>query len=385
MSELLSTQPNNRLQLLSTVSALSLMLAVSTNAKAEDANRPTVWIELGGQLSRLENKQELYSPPFLALEPAQFDSPLPSMRPTGYGMEANGAITIQPQNSDWIFSASARYGRSSNSHRFNQQSYPGTVRANAANGYKYYVPLAAQAISATSTNRESHAVLDFQAGRDIGVGLFGRESSSSLSLGVRFAQFQSKSTATLNEDPDWHPFIRTLAHVGTRAVQVANQVYHTYEGQFEAGRSFHGVGPSLSWKSTVPIAGDEQDRVLTVDWGVNGAVLFGRQKTRTQHQTSAQYHSAGPAPLGNRGPGRHPVYHHPTDAPAYYSTRDRNVTVPNVGGFAALSFRYDVAKISFGYRADFFFGAIDGGIDSRKTYDRNFYGPFANISFGLGG
>jgi hypothetical protein len=61
------------------------------------------------------------------------------------------------------------------------------------------------------------------------------------------------------------------------------------------------------------------------------------------------------------------------------------VTVPNIGGFAGLSFRYNVAKISFGYRADFFFGAMDGGIDTRKNYDRNFYGPFASVSIGLGG
>jgi hypothetical protein len=56
-----------------------------------------------------------------------------------------------------------------------------------------------------------------------------------------------------------------------------------------------------------------------------------------------------------------------------------------VGGFAGVSFRYSRAKLSLGYRADFFFGAMDGGIDTRATYDRNFYGPFATISIGLGG
>jgi hypothetical protein len=65
--------------------------------------------------------------------------------------------------------------------------------------------------------------------------------------------------------------------------------------------------------------------------------------------------------------------------------RSRSVIVPNVGGFAGLSYRYSNAKLSLGYRADFFFGAMDGGIDTRKTYDRNFYGPFATISVGLGG
>jgi hypothetical protein len=59
--------------------------------------------------------------------------------------------------------------------------------------------------------------------------------------------------------------------------------------------------------------------------------------------------------------------------------------VPNIGAFAGLSFRYAAAKVSFGYKADFFFNAMDGGIDTAKSYDRNFYGPFATISIGLGG
>jgi hypothetical protein len=65
--------------------------------------------------------------------------------------------------------------------------------------------------------------------------------------------------------------------------------------------------------------------------------------------------------------------------------RSRSVAIPNVGGFAELSYHYANAKISMGYRADFILGAMDGGIDTRKTYDRNFHGPFATISIGLGG
>jgi hypothetical protein len=59
--------------------------------------------------------------------------------------------------------------------------------------------------------------------------------------------------------------------------------------------------------------------------------------------------------------------------------------VSNLGGFAGVSYRYNNAKISFGYRTDFFFGAIDGGIDKPKSENLGFSGPFANISFGLGG
>ena len=43
------------------------------------------------------------------------------------------------------------------------------------------------------------------------------------------------------------------------------------------------------------------------------------------------------------------------------------------------------AKISAGYRGDFFFGAMDTGNDTRKTKTVGFYGPFATISIGSGG
>ncbi|HTO39482.1 MAG TPA: hypothetical protein VL026_00790, partial [Rhizomicrobium sp.] len=67
------------------------------------------------------------------------------------------------------------------------------------------------------------------------------------------------------------------------------------------------------------------------------------------------------------------------------SVRRRSVVVPNLGGFAGLSMRYTNAKVSLGYRGDFFFGAMDTGIDHRKTETASFHGPFATISIGLGG
>ena len=47
--------------------------------------------------------------------------------------------------------------------------------------------------------------------------------------------------------------------------------------------------------------------------------------------------------------------------------RTRTVIVPNLGGFAGVSYCFPDAKLSLGYRADFFFGAMDGGIDTRRT------------------
>jgi hypothetical protein len=67
------------------------------------------------------------------------------------------------------------------------------------------------------------------------------------------------------------------------------------------------------------------------------------------------------------------------------AARSRSVTIPNLGGFAGLSLKFPNAKVSFGYRGDFFIGAMDTGMDTRKTSTVGFYGPYATISIGLGG
>jgi hypothetical protein len=95
--------------------------------------------------------------------------------------------------------------------------------------------------------------------------------------------------------------------------------------------------------------------------------------------TSARlYHGSA---TGTPAPGVSTVYNHP---PRIHD-RSRSVVVPNVGVLAGFSFRYPNAKVSFGYRADMFFGAMDMGIDQRDVKDRTFHGPFASVSIGLGG
>ncbi len=59
MSELIcknSDHANARLKLLTGVSVLALSFHIVSpdNARAEDADRPTVWIELGGQFNRIK-------------------------------------------------------------------------------------------------------------------------------------------------------------------------------------------------------------------------------------------------------------------------------------------------------------------------------------------
>jgi len=152
------------------------------------------------------------------------------------------------------------------------------------------------------------------------------------------------------------------------------EYFHSYHLAGDSTRSFHGVGPSLSWEASAPFAGNPDTAEFTFDWGVNAAVLFGRQIASVSHHTS----------------GRYVKVKYGTVVPQPYQagnsrTESRSVTVPNIGGFAGLSVKFPNAKVSLGYRADFFFGAMDGGIDSRKSEELGFHGPFASISIGLGG
>ena len=157
------------------------------------------------------------------------------------------------------------------------------------------------------------------------------------------------------------------------------QPYHSNAASLRATRKFHGVGPSISWSASAPFAGDAKDGELSFDWGLNAALLFGRQRTKTHHQTTGRYqsgtqyqHHAASRPITYQGPA----------TPDH--TRSRNVTVPNVGGSVGLTYRVEDFKVSFGYRADIFFGAIDGGIDARKNENRAILRPLRQHQHRIG-
>jgi iron complex outermembrane recepter protein len=152
-----------------------------------------------------------------------------------------------------------------------------------------------------------------------------------------------------------------------------------------AERSFKGIGPSLSWNATMPIAGDVQKGELDLDWGINGSILFGKQKANIHHHTTARYfkskyYHSFITPGGYR--------HHDHYQPLYDHNggrdQSRSGTVPNIGANIGLSYRIENTKISLGYRTDNFFGAMDGGIDKAKRTTLSFNGLYASVSVGIG-
>lgn len=372
MSELTVTRvpyTDIRRSLLLTVSALAFFGVSAPQAKADEKGHPTVWIELGGQLERVSGSQEPFLPPFTpAILEAGFPSPAISERSPAWSFGGEGKVTFTPQDSDWVLSAAIRYGRSGAKHHDHVETSgaPKEIFLSAAHnldlGPKY--PPAVRFEDVTSTQTQTNMVLDFQAGKDVGLGFRGAEST--LGLGVRFVQFTAQTALTINADPDF--FLPT-----TLQTPVSR---HLYGASSETERNFHGVGPSVAWSASAPFVGNGDTTQVSFDLGVNAAVLFGRQKMREEHKTNGLYNHKVQFPINNFPPV---TYH---NSPDPYG-RSHSVVVPNAGAFAGVSARYSNAKISLGYRGDFFFGAMDGGLVVRDAQTRSFYGPFATISIGF--
>jgi hypothetical protein len=344
-------------RLLGTASAIALLTSVAfaDPAVAEDA-RPQLWIEIGGGFDQMDNAQVAFDRPFAAPPPSFQTFSVTSLeKPSQTALNLDGKLSFQPENTDWVFSAEVRFGRS-NRGQYRQSQPNEPCYFYASYGFSACVPVYAFA-DATAKNSENHEIVDFKVGKDVGLGSMG---TSVLSAGLRYAQFKSAMSVQMASQPSNYHY-----------------TIHRFEASLDASRKFTGIGPSLSWDASAPIAGNADTGLISLDWGVNAALLFGRQEANAHQETKAghRYHHL---PYGGYGTYTNDYDH--TASPS----RSKSVSVPNLGGFAGVSIRYANAKISFGYRADMFFSAVDTGIDTRKIENRGFYGPFASISIGFG-
>lgn len=379
MSELMNASARGfyfRGNLLATVSAAVLAaIASDRSVQAQERDKPSVWIELGGQLEH-QTIEPPFAPPFAQAPPPDFENPPPlvAQRSPRYAYGIEGKLSFSPEGSDWLLSAAIRYGRSNGNKRVHQSGPHITV---AIPPITTTIRSPVQFADTTAQHDESHSVLDFQVGRDVGLGMFGGHAQSQISAGVRFAQFNTKSTVAISSIPDLKIVDNPLY-----SLVFPLKYYHIHSAASSVARSFRGVGPSLSWSGSVSIAGNGEGGEVALDFGLNGAVLFGRQKTRVHHFTHAEYYiqKYHYNPYLGKDPDILLYDRHPSDR-----SRSRSATVPDLGGFAGLSFRYANAKVSFGYRGEIFFGAMDDGFDAAHSGDRSFHGPFATISIGLGG
>src|SRR5262249_29441185 len=126
MSELISAaiyKKDFHWHLLMTVSSLSLIGAGTAMAQAsEPADRPTVWIEVGGQLERITAAQQIFAPLFTnQFLPDGLLSAADAGKGPRYSNGFEGSITVDPAESGWAFKASVRYGRSNTTRSSHHQ------------------------------------------------------------------------------------------------------------------------------------------------------------------------------------------------------------------------------------------------------------------------
>lgn len=197
MSELIHEQNDCRMvrgRLLTTVSAAALLLATieATGAAAESnfasSERPTVWIELGGEVDQIGGGLDPYVPRFTQLSDSLTSgssAPIIQKAPIfSYGGE--GKLSYEPEGTDWVFSASVRYGRAIR-HKLAHEQTAG----------KKYPPVGAF-YDAGATTSEGRVIADFQAGKDVGLGVLGEHARSVFSVGLRYAQFTAHSSGFIS-------------------------------------------------------------------------------------------------------------------------------------------------------------------------------------------
>jgi iron complex outermembrane receptor protein len=266
MSELVTPRENKmriRRGLLVSVSVLALFGAIG-RARATDEGHPTIWIELGGQFAQEQADQAPYVPSFLVASP--FVTPVSGLeRNSRISWDGTAKLAFETDNG-WIFSAAVRYGKNSRNKTLNHQTTHGS---GVYNGYHVGAYDAYQLLRAKASG--SHTVLDFQAGKDVGLGSIGR---STLSAGVRFAQFNSRTNVEIQSQPT------NINYSG---------FYHIFRAKFDSARSFDGVGPSVSWNASANLLGAPSSNSIGLDWGINAALLFGHQRVNEEHQTADNY------------------------------------------------------------------------------------------------
>jgi outer membrane receptor protein involved in Fe transport len=330
------------------------------------------WVEIGGSIGRLESDNERVTAPFMEEYQPSLVFPLDVQdRRLDTSDQREMKLTYAP-GGGWRVSGAVRYGRANGSGR--QASYvqlPGANWTLPFIGVTTYHEGPLDYGVSTVSDGEEHTIADFAVGKDIGLGAWGEGGQSSLSLGVRYAQFKSRSAVSLIGTPDW--YWPDLANSKYR------QDTHTeYATSLNSERAFKGAGPVLSWDAAKQLFGDDASGHVNVDWNISGGVLFGKQTLQAEGNRYAGYshvpHIALAVPITDT------VYNAPISL-----RRSKNATVPTLDLSLGVSYAIDRVKVSTGYHWERYFDAIDGGYKEAKSYDRGFDGPYLKLSLGFGG
>jgi len=360
------------------------------SARANHSGYYPFHVELEGYHGRAVHGHDLYQPG-LYITPDHSD-PFPSDLRFPVGDQSDLAASngggvkfiYQPDASAWSASVAFRYGRAGGgTHRTGDKDVghdicvvnnkychnPSAIGPDAGkyNWHQYF--------ESTTSSQESHTFADFTVGRDFGIGqLGGQRATSKLELGLGYARFKSNTDAIMRGSPDLY-FPDNIIGAG---YQFNFTHQHRINDTIRSDREFEGAGPELNWEATAPLMGGQTAGGIGVDVGVGGVVLFGKQKAQVGGHRLAYY---------MKGPGSPPTKYitHLYNTDIAIASREKSVTVPGVRANLGLSYSVQGVKVSGGYKVERYYKAIDGGIETRKTYDRGFDGPYMKVSIGFGG
>lgn len=317
-------QSSSKSQLFWRVSALALMsTAGATGAKAADK---------GGLTLEIDGTYEFDETPATQSFVPSEGIPNAMIR-AHHGYDAGGRLTWQPANSDLSFGLAAHFGRTTKvSHAFSYSYYS-----------KYPVHFNQQVQHSYSI---AHTVVDFEVGKDVGIGLFGGGSTTTIGGGVRYGHFNARTRGS---------FSTSAKYFGGGSVNRA--------GGFRIARSTDAAGPRIFVRTTSSLPGEMGHKGFSIGLGVDGSVLFGRQKaTDTVDIAYGGY------------TGQFPNFR-----------RSRTKTVPTVGAFGQVNWAVpgNPLTVSLGYKVDDYFGAVDGGFAGSHSIDILEHGPFVSLTWKL--
>ncbi|MGE5501190.1 MAG: Lpg1974 family pore-forming outer membrane protein, partial [Ignavibacteriales bacterium] len=313
--------------------------------------------------------------------------PLDTQNDLGWGSGGGAKLTWQPDPTGWNLSAAIRYGRAHGATQRHSKQALDQICISAygldvcddpssgniyLNGHLYHS--AGNKYNYTDTrarNEEGHTIVDFEVGKDVGLGVVSSRLTSHLDAGLRYADLKSSSAAVLHGRPDLYLNLLYLKYPPH---------FHKFGADIVAQRKFEGVGPVVNFDTDLRLFGaPDAAGQVDLELGLGGGVLFGRQ---TAHVRGRQYgaYRSGFLTVNIDAFDLSPPYNDAIDL-----SRSKNVSVPTVNANLGLSYTLGGVKVSGGYRMERYYKVIDGGYMERKAYDRNVDGVYAKVSIGFGG
>jgi outer membrane receptor protein involved in Fe transport len=348
-----------------------------TGANPDHTGSYPLTVEIGGQVQRHDAPYADLTPVSAASFTGALDTTQAQNRNLDWGDGREVRLTYALPGDAWRVSAGYRIGKTNGT----DQTLNFVLADEGCGGTTAQCDQAAQAgytgepfffkaynySDVTVTNREEHTVVDFDVGRDVGMGM---GVASSVSAGLRYAQLKSATHMQMFGAANWdlpEQFVLFKYSSNTH-----------YKSDLTASREFKGAGPTLSWDAAKRLWGPDTSH-LDLEWSLTGGVLFGKQKTTLKGDETSAYFSG-------KYYNREVLQSGPTvDITNNPAARSKSVTAPLLDLSAGLAYETGRFKVDAGYRWERYFNVLDAGYAERKNVDRTIDGPYFKIAVGFGG